>query len=90
MEFLETHLPKEGSCVALSVGDLEKNTRNPFLQPVERRTRETAMALEQAGYAAKFFLNPGNHFREPAVRLGRTIDALAALWNKASEEETSV
>lgn len=90
MEFLKTHLPKQGSCVALSVGDLEKNTRNPFLQPVERRTRETATALEQAGYAAEFFLNPGNHFREPAARLGRTIDALAALWNKASEGKTSV
>ena len=90
MGFLEGHLPKKGSCAALSVGDREKNTRNRFLQPVEQCTRETAEVLARAGDPTVFFTNPGNHFREPELRMGRTIHHLRSLWNKASEGKASI
>lgn len=58
-----------------SVGDTEKNSRNPRLACVEENIRATAECWRQRGVPAKFELNPGGHVNEVARRM-----ALAAAW----------
>lgn len=64
--------PVRSRYVYLSLGDQEKNTRNPLMASVEDKTRE---AFEEiAVYCrADFEMNPGNHFNDPAGRLAKGI-----------------
>ncbi len=60
----------------LSLGDREKNARNPRMARVEEATGETARLLAAAGARVRYELNPGGHFRDPDKRLARGIDAI--------------
>jgi len=62
--------------VYLSVGEAEKNTRNPRMAVVEERTREAASIIEGRGIRTKFELNPGNHFSDTVPRLRKAVDFL--------------
>ena len=61
-----------------SLGDDEKNSRNPRLATVENMTRATARHWQQQGIRATFALNPGGHFDDIAARTAAAINWLAA------------
>ena len=56
-----------------SVGDTEKNSRNPRLACVEENIRATAECWRQRGVSATFELNPGGHVNEVAQRMARAV-----------------
>ena len=53
----------------LSVGELESTSRNAVLQTVGERTRAIAELLAERDIPTKFELNPGNHFKNPPLRV---------------------
>ena len=59
--------------VYLSVGDKESTSRNAVLQTVEERTRQFADLMAARGVAVTFELNPGNHFKNPPMRVVKGI-----------------
>lgn len=61
-----------------SLGDSEKNSRNPRMATVENATRATACHWLQQGIRTTFALNPGGHFDDIAARTAAAINWLAA------------
>ena len=57
----------------LSVGEQESTARNAVLQTVGERTRAIAALLAERGIPSKFELNPGNHFKNPPLRVVKGI-----------------
>ena len=56
-----------------SVGDKESTSRNAVLQTVGERTQAMAALLAERGIPSKFELNPGNHFKNPPLRVAKGI-----------------
>ena len=74
LEFARDHelaVPLQG--IYLSVGDKESTSRNAVLQTVGERTRQIADLMASRGIAATFELNPGNHFKNPPLRVVKGI-----------------
>ena len=61
--------------IYLSLGDAEKNTKNPVMGQVETKTREAAELLS-GGAEVIFEMNPGGHFNEPDKRIVKAVKAL--------------
>ena len=59
--------------IYLSVGEQESTARNAVLQTVGARTRALAALLAERGIPTKFELNPGNHFKNPPLRVVKGI-----------------
>ena len=76
----ETAVPLQG--VYLSVGDKESTSRNAVLQTVGERTQALADLLASRGVNVKFELNPGNHFKNPPLRVAKGIKWLMLQDNK--------
>ena len=70
----ETVAPLQG--IYLSVGDKESTSRNAVLQTVGERTRAMADLMAERGIPSKFELNPGNHFKNPPLRVAKGINWL--------------
>lgn len=62
--------------VYLSLGDKEKNTRNPRMAQVERCTALMAEKLQNDGAEVDFRLAPGGHFRDVPERIAMGLDWL--------------
>ena len=62
--------------VYLSVGEQESTSRNAVLQTVGERTRQMAALLAERGVNTTFELNPGNHFKNPPLRVVKGINWL--------------
>lgn len=60
-------------CAYLSLGDRESNTRDPVMSTVGVRTHRASEILASMGIDTVFESNPGNHFREPALRTAKGI-----------------
>lgn len=71
-EYLKLHRVQCES-VYLSLGDKEKNTRNPLMCRVEEKTYGAFETIRQY-CRASMEMNPGNHFNEPEKRLQKGID----------------
>ena len=74
LEYAREHrfaAPVQG--VYLSVGDKESTSRNAVLQTVGGRTEALADLLAERGIPTKFELNPGNHFKNPPLRVVKGI-----------------
>lgn len=67
----QTAVPLQG--IYLSVGDKESTSRNAVLQTVGERTRAVADLMASRGIPSKFELNPGNHFKNPPLRVVKGI-----------------
>ena len=65
--------------VYFSVGELESTSRNAVLQTVGERTRQVEKLLAQRGVNTTFELNPGNHFKNPPLRVVKGIKWLLEL-----------
>ena len=75
-EYLKEH-PLHCRRVYLSLGDTEKNTRNPIMANVEENTEQSRDLI--AAYAeVKLEMNPGNHFNDPPGRINKGIQWLRA------------
>ncbi len=59
--------------IYLSVGDKESTSRNAVLQTVGERTQAVAALMGERGIPSKFELNPGNHFKNPPLRVAKGI-----------------
>ena len=70
----ETPAPLQG--VYLSVGEQESTSRNAVLQTVGERTQAIAALMAERGIPTKFELNPGNHFKNPPLRVVKGINWL--------------
>ena len=57
----------------LSVGEQESTSRNAVLQTVGERTQALAALMAERGIPSKFELNPGNHFKNPPLRVVKGI-----------------
>ena len=80
LEYAREHrfaAPVQG--VYLSVGDKESTSRNAVLQTVGERTQALADLIAERGIPAKFELNPGNHFKNPPLRVVKGINWLLQL-----------
>ena len=67
----ETPVPLQG--IYFSVGDQESTSRNAVLQTVGTRTQAMADLMASRGVPATFELNPGNHFKNPPLRVVKGI-----------------
>lgn len=74
-DYIRANAPKiQPERVYISVGDREKNARDPRMRMVEDNSRLTAQLL-----AAKFELNEGNHFKDAPLRMARAIDYISGV-----------
>ncbi len=64
--------------VYLSVGEKEKESRNPLFSRIEGCTAEVRKLLESRGLEVAFELNPGNHIADGVPRLRKALDWLLA------------
>ena len=69
-EFTETQ-PFLAEAAYLSLGDREERTRNPLMSTVGEAIRRQEQNLNLAGIPCVLEWNPGNHFREPELRLAK-------------------
>ncbi len=60
-------------CVYLSLGDKEDKTKNPVMSTVKDKITETYDILSREGTRCYLEWNPGNHFREPDVRMAKAF-----------------
>ncbi len=77
LEYAQEHdlvAPLQGAY--LSVGELESTSRNAVLHTVGERTQAMAALLVERGIHTKFELNPGNHFKNPPLRVVKGINWL--------------
>ena len=74
LEYAREHqlaAPLQG--VYLSVGEQESTARNAVLQTVGESTQAVAALMAERGILSKFELNPGNHFKNPPLRVVKGI-----------------
>ncbi len=69
--YMKTH-PCKVVRVYLSLGDLEKKTRNPLMSKVEEKTAEIAELLHPE-HEVIFELNEGNHFKDAGQRITKAV-----------------
>lgn len=75
--------PLKCSYVYLSLGDQEKNTRNPLMSQVEKKTYEISEMI-RTYCDTDLEMNPGNHFSDPCGRMLKGIrEALEKTPSKA-------
>lgn len=80
LEYVRQHEPAVAlKGVYLSVGDKESTSRNAVLQTVGENTQALAELMAQRGVNVKFELNPGNHFKNPPLRVAKGIKWLMDL-----------
>ena len=73
-EFCRTHeMKKVPDRMYLSLGDKETKTRNPVLKTVQDNTEELTEYFKSLGIEVTYELNPGNHFRAPALRSAKGV-----------------
>ena len=59
--------------IYLSVGEQESTSRNAVLHTVGERTRVMTELMAERGIPSHFELNPGNHFKNPPLRVAKGI-----------------
>ena len=88
LEYAREHepvVPLQG--VYLSVGEQESTSRNAVLQTVGERTRAIASLMAERGIPTQFELNPGNHFKNPPLRVVKGIKWLLEQDNDFPDNE---
>jgi phosphopentomutase len=60
----------------LSLGDKEARTGNMLLKTVQDNTEQIVSHYRQLGLDVTWELNPGNHFRDAALRSAKGIRAI--------------
>ena len=73
---LTREMKKRPDKLYLSLGDKEAKTRNAFLKTVQDNTEQIVSHYQRIGLDVTWELNPGNHFRDAALRSAKGIRAL--------------
>jgi predicted alpha/beta superfamily hydrolase len=73
---LSHQMKKQPEKMYFSLGDKEAKTRNRLLKAVQSNTEEIVKHYEQLGINVTWELNPGNHFRDAALRSAKGIKAI--------------
>ncbi len=60
----------------LSLGDREAKTRNPFLKTIQENTEAIFEHYKRIGLDVVWELNPGNHFKDAALRSAKGIKSI--------------
>ena len=77
LTYAQTHaLCRTPDRLYLSLGDREAKTKNPLLKTVQDHTEALAAHYQAMGMNVHYELNPGNHFRDAALRSAKGIAAL--------------
>ena len=77
IDYVKTHsFQRTPKRLYVSLGDREANTRHPLLSAVLESTLSLVALYREQGIDVTFELNPGNHFRDPALRTAKGIAAL--------------
>ena len=82
----ESAMTRPPECAFVSLGKKETKTPSRLLRNVAQGTDEVVAALREKGIPTRFVLNPGNHFKEPALRMARGI-AWCASWPDVARED---
>ena len=73
-DFVASHEPmRRPDRMYISLGDAERNTRNPLLGTVQDRTEWLVSHYREAGLDVTWELNPGNHFKDADLRCAKGI-----------------
>lgn len=64
---------REPACAYFSLGSKEARTPSRLLRNVAQGTRDVVDLFEARGVPTVFEQNPGNHFKEPALRMAKGI-----------------
>ena len=76
-EYLFSHeMKRKPEKLYLSLGDKEAGTRNKYLKSVQENTESIAEHLREIGLDVTFEMNPGNHFKDAALRSAKGILAI--------------
>lgn len=71
-DYMKEH-PVHAQKVYLSLGDREKDTKNPVMKEVENNTLRIRDLLNV--YSDVYFeMNPGGHFQEPELRMKKALE----------------
>lgn len=73
---LRHEMHKRPSKLYLSLGDREAHTRNSVLMTVQRNTEELVEHYRSLGLDVTWELNPGNHFKDAALRSAKGIKTI--------------
>lgn len=73
---MEHDLRKFPDKLYLSLGDKEAHTRNPYLKTVQEKTEAIVQHYREIGLDVTWELNPGNHFKDAALRSAKGIKAI--------------
>lgn len=77
MEYVLSHsMKRKPDKVYLSLGDKEAKTSNQYLKIVRSNTEVIAEHCRQLGVDVTWELNPGNHFKDAAIRSAKGIMAI--------------
>ena len=69
----ERPLTRPIDCAYFSLGSKEAKTPSRLLRNVATGTDEVVVAFRSKGVPTRFETNPGNHFKEPTLRMARGI-----------------
>lgn len=72
----ENDMKRRPDRIYLSLGDKEARTRHPLMSRVQENTEDAAQYYRELGLDVTWELNPGNHFRDPAIRSAKGIMAI--------------
>ena len=76
-EYVFSHeMKRKPEKLYLSLGDKETRTRNRYLKAVQDNTERIAGHFREAGIDVTFEMNPGNHFKDAALRSAKGILAI--------------
>ena len=77
-DFLQHAPPTLPERAYFSIGDREKNSKNPRLACVETRTQAAQQLMQARGASSILELNPGGHFEHVPARMARAVEWLLA------------
>ena len=76
-EYVFSHeMKRKPEKLYLSLGDKEAKTGNRYLKAAQDNTESIAAYFRESGMDVTFEMNPGNHFRDAALRSARGILAI--------------
>lgn len=76
-EYVFSHeMQRKPEKLYLSLGNKEARTRNPYLKVIQENTERIAGHFREAGIDVTFEMNPGNHFKDAALRSAKGILAI--------------
>lgn len=76
-EYVFSHeMKRKPDKLYFSLGDKEAKTRNRYLKELKDNTESIAAYFRESGINVTFEMNPGNHFKDAALRSAKGVLAI--------------